>query len=125
MSDDDITPPTEEEVENLLHSAYDLKEKIINYQKVASGIDNKYRRMNEDRNISLDDLPYGEELIRIADLPDDIDKAIEILLAIISNKVSPERSVELFEEAEDILEEARSTLEDCTDLPDSSDEDFF
>lgn len=114
--------PDAEEVQEALERAENLLEEVIHYRKVATDIKERFERANEDKkHLSLDDLPYGEELIRTRDLPSSIEKAIDLLTKIETGKIPLANSLQAFWEAGGIIEEARNTLDDCTSLPPDED----
>lgn len=117
------SPPSDEEIQYMLDSAERLRDEVIHYRDVAQEIDDRFKRENENRRLSLDDFPYGEELIRTQDLPESLSKSIEILDKIANSNVPPKEAPQLFQEASQIVDDARSTLDDCTSLPPEDEED--
>lgn len=113
--------PGNEEIREALERAENLLEAVNNYRKVAQGIDEQFERANEDRRLSLDDMPYGEELIRTRDLPIAIEKAIDLLTHIETGEVSSTNLLQTLQKVEEIIEDARNTLDDCTALPPNND----
>ena len=115
-------PPSNEEIQDLLNDAQQLLGNLINYRQEASRIDAKVENSTDDY-VPLDNLPYGEELIRTKALPEEVKKTIQILEDISDGYVQPNEITSLFQKAEETIEEARGTLEDCTPLPEDEDED--
>jgi hypothetical protein len=117
--------PSSEELQDALQAASGLQDDLDHYRDVAEGIDGDFRKENEDKRLSLGDLPYGEELIRTRELPENVAEAIALLTSIDDGKLAGADAGEAFQQAESIIEDARSTLNDCTPLPpdDEDDED--
>ena len=122
---DDLEPPSPEAVEDALELAESLQEEINDYREQAQIIDNRFEAENEHRNLSLDDMPYGEELIRTRELPAELEHAIGLLSKIDEGKLLPEESALAFKEAESIIENAQSTIDDCTELSSDEEDDEF
>ncbi|GEM_PF-3682238 len=116
-SDDYLNVPSPNEIEDLRNEVRDLTEEIEEYRSEAEWIDSRYEAQNEGRRISLDDLPYGEELIRIRPLPEMLKRSELLLRKISKNDLSPNEQSDAFDEANQLLEEARSTFDDLTPLP--------
>ena len=70
-------------------------------------------------------MPYGEELIRTRELPAELEHAIGLLSKIDEGKLLPEESALAFKEAESIIENAQSTIDDCTELSSDEEDDEF
>lgn len=117
MAAEDFVVPEPDEVQDLQESASQLQEGVEHYRVEAQWIDDRYKAKNEDRRISLDDLPYGEELIRIRPLPQKLNRAILLLNQIAENKLLPKDASEAFEEANELVDDVQSTLDDFTPLP--------
>lgn len=117
-NDPDNTPeaPSADEVQEALDIAVDCQEKVANFLEVAVGIDQAYINANEHRHLSLDDLPYGEEILRATPLPDALGKAVEVLTRLQENPLPPKDAAEAFSRANDIVSDAKSTLNDLPDL---------
>ncbi|MDO9168556.1 MAG: hypothetical protein Q7U18_05605 [Methylobacter sp.] len=109
--------PSTDEIQDALEKASILREEVDHYRSTAQEIDDEFKRANEDRHPTLDDMPYGEELIRTRELPHRLDQAIGLLTQIDEKKLSPKDASDAFEEAETIIEDARNTIDDCTALP--------
>lgn len=109
--------PNEQETADLLESVVALSERVQEYQEGASAIDDEYRRRNEDRRFGLDDLPYGEELIRIRDFPAQLSDAQRQLEKIQQRELSTEKIADSFHRAAEIVQDVESTLDDCSPLP--------
>lgn len=109
------------EIEELVDLGSEVKQEIEDYRDEALAIDEDYRARNEHRNyIPLDDLPYGEEILRTERLPAEIDEAIDRIESINLDKNSVTEVVEILQEVRRVIEDAKSTVDDCTDLPLSS-----
>lgn len=115
--------PMDSDVQEKPQEANDLMERLNHYQDVAGAIDARFERENEHRNLTLDDMPYGEELIRIGGATESVEYAIEQLEKIETGKISGREACEAFDAATDAIEEACATLEDCKKLPDEESDD--
>ena len=114
---EDLELPDGDETAELLQAIEVLCERVEEYHDEASVIDDEFRRQNEDRNFGLDDLPYGEELIRISDFPSQLADAQKLLVNIQSSALTNQDAVDSFKRAMEIAQEVESTLDDCTPLP--------
>lgn len=115
--------PNNEEIQETLERAESLLAEVKHYRSEAQEIDDRFTRKNEDRRLSLDDMPYGEELIRTRELPTSIEMAIALLTKIETGKVSSTDAIQAFQKAEEIIQDARDTIDDCTSLPSKKDEE--
>ena len=116
-------PPTNDEIQEALDSANQVLDEVIHYRNVAQDIDARFERENEGQRLSLDDLPYGEELIRTRDFPESLEQSIKNLENIADGNVPPENVPQLFKNASQVTEDARNTLDDCTSLPPEDEKD--
>ena len=124
ITDDTQEEPSAENVQELLEEAENLQEQINGYRDVAQRIDDKFRHDNEDRNLCLDDIPYGEELIRTEKLPDNLVKAFVLLTKISEGGIAQKDAIiNAFEVAEQLIEDARDTIDDCKTLPHETEEE--
>lgn len=111
------------EIEKLVDQAQEVKVEIEDYLDEAVAIDEAYERKNAHRDcIPLDDLPYGEEILRTENLPDQIENVIEKLGKLDLDKDSVTTVITVIEDARRVIEDAKSTVDDCTDLPPSEGE---
>lgn len=117
MAVEDFVVPDTDEVQDLQESASQLQEEVEHYRTEAQWIDDRCKAQNEDRRISLDDLPYGEELIRIRPLPQMLKRAESLLNQIAEKNLSPKDASEAFEEASELVDDVQATLDDFTPLP--------
>lgn len=120
------TPPPDtfdrEELEEAIAEAATLIEDVDNYRGRAEAIDDEYRRLHEDDRYTLDDLPYGEELIRTRELPGALFKAASGLDRLSDDRASAPAVLSAgLRSIQAILEDARSTLDDCTAIPPDND----
>ncbi|MCY1382320.1 hypothetical protein D9M69_703340 [compost metagenome] len=99
-----------EEAELLEDAVAATSAAVLNYRACAGQIDAEVESQNEDRRLSLDDLPYGEEMVRTKELPLALKRAARLLDG---EKVT----AQAFNEARDIVLDAQTTLDDCTPLP--------
>lgn len=116
--------PSQEEVIETINNASELRDKIIEYINTAQKIDDDFIEQHDEdaQEIYLDILPFREELLRTADLPNILDNSIKILNQILDDGIVIGNSKEKYEEALESIEDARSTFEDCTDIPESKEE---
>lgn len=120
---DDLDVPDAETTAEMLMKAEELSERVAEYRYQARAIDDEFERKNEDRNYGLDDLPFGEELIRTANVPSDIVAAQQLLNRIESGELDAAAAARAFQRAALIVEDVETTLTDCKSLP-SPDPDF-
>lgn len=114
---DSPEPPTHEELQEARDSAEQLLAEVNHYRDTAQEIDDRYERANEDRRLSLDDMPFGEELIRTRELPNSLNDAIETLERIAEGRVPSADVPQVFQGVLEAIEGAQDTLDDCTSLP--------
>ncbi len=113
-----------EEVQELQEEAIKLKDKIEDYRDRGQEIDDKFMLDNEDnKNLTLDDIPYGEEILRTENLPENLDEAIYLLAKIDKEKVLSKDAIDAFNEAKKVIEHAREEFDDCIHLPPEEDDD--
>ncbi len=123
MEKDDLMVPDLLEVNDTIEEAQVLKDKIRNYQTVAGLIDDAVKDKSENY-VPLDNLPYGEERIRLRDVPETLDHAIELLQSTMERKLTTEEVANNFAEATEIIEDANSIMRDCTPLPSEDDNEY-
>lgn len=113
----------EEQIQDLIDRADEAADDAEDYLDRATVID--HAKINRDPRayVPLDDLPYGEERARLDGSPDALRDVAEQLRAIKVNDVSITSLQRVIGEAEEKINEVRSTIEDCTPLPDDADED--
>lgn len=123
----DLVEDIQTEIDALVSQGEQVKEKVEDYRDRASAIDEAYRRRNEDRNnISLDDLPFGEELVRTSGLPEQLERAIKKLEAVDLNTQPVAVVAKQINDAREIIDNADAEVDDCTSLPpEDEDEDDF
>lgn len=119
-SRDEVDP---EEVQYALVRAKGLLEEVNNYRDVAESIDERFKPANEHRQLTLDDMPYGEELIRTRELPANLEGAIARLEKLANGNVPVTQAREELQAVQEVIEEARNILDDCTRLPSTEGED--
>lgn len=109
--------PSREEVEEAINEASELRDKIIDYRNSAQKYDDDFVEQHDEdaQEIHLDILPYGEELIRTSELPDALRKVIDNLNRMLINETS--NTEQVYASALGCIEEARNTLENCSDIP--------
>lgn len=109
--------PDADEIADLGQQVKQLAAEVKDYRLVAQEIDDQFERNNENRRLTLDDMPFGEELIRTRDLFQNLRSAAEIIAKLKRNKLKPEKTVEAYEQVATIIEESRAVLDDFTPLP--------
>lgn len=113
--------PDPEDVIDAQHTASELLDEVEKYRSEAQWHDDRFTDANEHRTLHLDDLPYGEELIRTRPLPGNLTNAIGLIEKISEGKLPPKDAETAFKEAMNLIEGARSELDDCKDLPPEND----
>lgn len=111
------------DVEDLSKRIAALSEEIDEYRTAAEFESNRFYARHEDEEVPPEDVPYGEDLARTADLPDELARAECMLARHCSGDLSSEAANNAFEEVQGIAERVRSTLDDCTPLPPESGDD--
>ncbi|MEA9749293.1 hypothetical protein VDF76_20345 [Xanthomonas campestris pv. raphani] len=111
------------DVQTELERAEIILERVEEYREAAERIDGKYSRANEHRSPSLNEMPYGEELIRTKDLPGSLSEAAKKLRAILEAKFDGRAAKAAFESVVKTIDDAEATLEDCTPIRESEAED--
>jgi len=106
----------ENEKQELIDNARNLLEQVNNYRHQAAAIDEKVENRSENY-VPLDNLPYGEELIRTKDFPEQLEEVINTLDNCSTSK-------EALKDAQELIEYVEETLSECTDLPSSNDDEF-
>lgn len=120
------TAPTidPDELRKAVGEAHALAEDIAHYSATAADIDREFERRNEHIQLTLDDMPYGEEQIRAREAAEVAREALKLLRRVDSGQLKGIDAEDAFETAVAKTEDARATLEDCKDLPpDDSDDD--
>ncbi|ALS60164.1 hypothetical protein [Pandoraea norimbergensis] len=102
--------PNTSQTEQLKQAIAEIQEAVSDYRSCAGDIDDEFEKANEHRRLSLDDLPYGEEMVRTQELPASLRHAARLLEPGFV-------SMAAFNEARAIVIEVHETLEDCTPLP--------
>lgn len=116
---DQPVPPTPEEIDDLRDRVEAALENGEEYLAITEAIDDRYRAINEGRNISLDDLPFGEERIRVRnDVVEPLAEALDHL-----ERRDEQLTAEEFAALEMDLNTALSTQGDVKEPPKSEDED--
>ncbi|EFV42487.1 hypothetical protein HMPREF0864_00816 [Enterobacteriaceae bacterium 9_2_54FAA] len=114
---------TQQEVSDELERALLLKQTAEEYIDIAEGINNTVRdRLEEERDIgpdsnrwvSLDDIPFGEEALRVKSEQSNIDTSIQVLEDIADGKIPDADVVEKFQEVVEDLNNIEGTLQDVS-----------
>ncbi|MFW9764902.1 hypothetical protein V3H19_10945 [Vibrio parahaemolyticus] len=131
---------TTQEIHDALEWARTLKETAEEFIDIADGINNYERiRLEEERDIDidskrwvpLDDIPLGEEELRVKDDRPVLDNAIQALKDLAEGKTPASEVIEIFEEAMEDLDAVEGTLQDVgaeeviKDSQSSDDNDFY
>ncbi|MTC43611.1 hypothetical protein [Providencia sp. wls1921] len=110
-----------QEIDDALEWAEKLKEASDEFIGIADGINNAERiRLEEERGIdidstqwvSLDDIPLGEEVLRVKEDTPNLDIAIQTLEDLAGGKILDTEFIEKFQEAIDDLNTFNDTLQD-------------
>nr|WP_315401347.1 hypothetical protein [uncultured Duganella sp.] len=113
-----------DELRAALEGAHALAADLAHYSASAAYIDREFERRNEYRNLTLDDMPYGEEQIRAREAAEAAREALKMLRRVDSGQLTGADAEQAFNTAVAKTEDARATLDDCKDLPpDDEDED--
>lgn len=113
-----------DELREAVGEAHALADDIAHYNATAADIDREFERRNEHRNLTLDDMPYGEEQIRTRQAAESAREALKLLRRVDSGQVKGVDAEQAFTAATALTEDARATLDDCKDLPaEDADED--
>lgn len=120
--DEEVELPTAQDLEDKLDEAISLLDKTREYRMVAGSIDQEVIGRSE-RYVPLDNLPYGEEMLRTESFESQ-------LLSSIANiegafKLPAEEQAVIFDEVREVIDEIASTLDDCTDLPSVTEDDDY
>ena len=123
-----VTPPNPvvdpDELHEAVGEAHALADDIARYSAAAADIDREFERRNEHRNLTLDDMPYGEEQIRARQAAEVVREALKLLRQVDSGRLQGADAEQAFTAAVAEIEDARATLDDCKDLPpDDADDD--
>ncbi len=112
---------TAQDIDDALERAQSLKETAEEFIDIADGINNAARIRLEDergididstRTIPLDDIPLGEEALRVKDDAPGVDAAIQMLEDLAEGKIPATEVNEKFQEAVGDLDTLDSTLQD-------------
>lgn len=114
-----------EDVRDAIDAVDALSCDIAHYQEVAGAIEEEFDRLNEDRKVTLDDLPYGEELIRIDKAAEAVRDASNLLRRLDKGRLQGVRAEDALVNALAKIEDARSILVDCKDLPPDDPDDEY
>jgi len=104
---------SEDDVDDLFESAESLRSEISEYLESANSINDIVYSNNDIQDISLDDLPYGEEEVRLRDAPDELS---DILDSLKDDNITEE----LFKDLEEKVNDWRDTFDDCARIPDET-----
>lgn len=112
---------TTQDIDDALERAQALKETAEEFIDIADGINNAARIRLEDergididstRTIPLDDIPLGEEALRVKDDTPGVDTAIQTLEDLAEGKIPADEVNEKFQEATEDMDTLDSTLQD-------------
>jgi len=108
-----VTLSSEDDMGYLLEDAETLLSEISEYLEEANDINNVVYANNDIQDISLDDLPYGEEVARLRNAPDELSN-------ILNDLKEDNITEELFQELEEKVTDWRDTFDDCAKIPDET-----
>lgn len=112
---------TAQEIDDALERAQKLKETTEEFIDIADGINNAARiKLEEERGIDidstrwvpLDDIPLGEEVIRVKDDLPSLDVVIQTLENLTEGKIPTAEVTEKFQMVIEELDTVESTLQD-------------
>ncbi|HCD4626611.1 TPA: hypothetical protein ACF292_002202 [Klebsiella pneumoniae] len=124
---------TTQDIDDALERAQSLKANAEEFMDIADGINNAACiRMEDERGtckIPLDDIPLGEEALRVKEDMPGVDTAIQILEDLAEGKIPATEVSEKLQEAMEDLDTLDSTLqdvgaEDVIKASQSSDDDY-
>lgn len=118
-----VKAPDPDEVVEVIEAVDQLIDEVAHYRAVATRIDYEIERQNEGRYLSLGELLFGEELIRTQKFPGKLAHAAHMLAEIAQGVTPILQAAENFERVQAIVDDTRSTLDDCTPLPPDDDDD--
>lgn len=110
-----------QEIDDALEWAEKLKETSDEFIDIADGINNAERirleavrgiDIDSTRWVSLDDIPLGEEVLRVKEDTPNLDIAIQTLEDLAGGKILDTEFIEKFQEAIDDLKTFNDTLQD-------------
>lgn len=113
--DEDVLLEAKERAEN-------LQGRIENFVDIASGVNHAADcRITEERGydiekvdgVTLEDLPLGEERIRVEETAESVDDAVDSIDDLLSGRVPQDEQQRVWENVQTSLEHAESTLDDC------------
>lgn len=114
----DVTDrPDPADLEFNLGEVMQLYHELLVYRQEAQQIDDEFLATTRKENLTLEDMPYGEELIRTRGLPRQVERAIQYLESVDDEGVSAAMANERFQAALSASDDARRTLDDCKRLP--------
>jgi len=121
-----VLDQVQEKLDELIDAAEGVAEEAENYLEVATAIDNAKKGADPRDYVPLDDLPYGEERARLGGAPDALRDLISDLKILPIASLSISEIDQRIEEAQEQIDDVKSTIDDCTDLPadDDDDDDF-
>jgi len=112
---------TTQDIDDALERAQTLKDIAEEFVDIADGINNAERiKLEEERGIDidssrwvpLDDIPLGEEVLRVKDDTPGLESAIQTLENLAEGKIPAADIIEKFQEAMENLETVEGTLQD-------------
>ncbi|KTB65017.1 MULTISPECIES: hypothetical protein [Pseudomonas] len=106
-----------EKVQVLVDNAEDVAEEAEDYLDEATAIDNAKKASDPRDYVPLDDLPYGEECARLRGSPNALRALADELQSLPIERLSIGELSKTLEDAEERIEDVKSTISDCTPLP--------
>jgi hypothetical protein len=119
----DLLEDAKEKIQELVSRAEEVAEEAENYLAVATEIDNRKKARDPRDYVPLDDLPFGEECIRLDGVPDALRALADNLQTVNLETISVSNFSQLLDDAEEHINDAKSTIDDCSELPSQDGED--
>lgn len=119
----ELLEQVKDKIQVLVDNAEEVADEAEDYLDIATAIDNEKKARDHRDYVPLDDLPYGEERARLDGSPEALRMLAENLQALPLEKLSLAELSQALEEAEEEIEEVKSTINDCTPLPAKPEDD--
>lgn len=111
-----------EKIEEITADGDDLAHRVESYFDEATAI-NTRKIASSERTLSLDEIPFGEECLRLDGQAEGLRGLMRELTTLDVNKLQVGEVEEKLSEARDAIDGLSATLDECTSLPDDEDED--
>lgn len=113
----DLLGDINEKLQEIIDHGEEVLVKAEDYIEASQAVNEAFERKNEDRNLHLDDLPLGEENIRVTEAAGSLDHHLAELRNVDMNSLTTLELAKLVDEAADGIKDAESTLEDVSPIP--------